>query len=281
MPATAHACAMPLPIVPAPMTPTVRCLLMRCRLPLRDVGTRDYAAAGDGALVRTSGGTGDASAHVAARARRMRDEPGEERVDQRAARRARGRTRRVEHPLVHDAAACRRAAPARRARVSVSAGSCAAVDRAPQQAARRAAGSRSARDARRSAIGASSSVNSLLWKIDLEHRLRRADRVARRISAVDRRACAACRADRRRVARRQRASIASIGSVARSHMAREQVGLVAEMPVDGAARHARRGGDLGQRRARDALGRGTRASAASSSCSRVTAALRLVLRAIA
>jgi hypothetical protein len=45
MPVTAHACAMPLPIVPAPITPTVLIVLMVSR-PCLFVSNRDYAARG-------------------------------------------------------------------------------------------------------------------------------------------------------------------------------------------------------------------------------------------
>ena len=49
--------------------------------------------------------------------------------------------------------------------------------------------------------------------------------------------------------RRRDASIASSGSSTRSHIASKQLGLVPEVPVDRAARHARLRGDLGERRA--------------------------------
>ena len=86
---------------------------------------------------------------------------------------------------------------------------------------------------------------------DLEHVLRA--RVGREaLQRADRQRRAACRAGRSSSVSPARSNIVSSGSVARSHIAREQVGLVLEVPVDGAARHAGGRRHLRQRRARHA-----------------------------
>ena len=92
-PDAAHACAMPLPIVPAPMTPALRIVVM---LSFEDAMAWEARAAwgrrrrGRAAFLRRD-------------ARRLRDESAEEHVDE--AGRGRGKIirRGIEHPLVHDA----------------------------------------------------------------------------------------------------------------------------------------------------------------------------------
>ena len=188
----------------------------------------------------------DAVGARAAGARRAQPEPGEEGVDQR--RRGRGEVvgRRVEHPLVHHADH-ERVQRLRRERVSVSGGSCP-----------RATACRRRPDRRLHAAAVvlvpvatdASSPTSSLVEDDVEH-------AARAVVGAEPRQ----RADAERAQRRQRidAGAAARAVEHRLHRQRralahrvEQVGLVAEVPVDGAARHARRRRDFGERRARHA-----------------------------
>src|SRR5690349_17561592 len=242
-PAVAHAWAMPLPIVPAPITPTCSIVCIRYPLP----NSKRELCLGDRCAFADSRGL-LAGALARGKTRRRRSHAVDEHVDQHAGGGREVMRRGIEHPVLHDAADVRVQCKCGERRVGVAGQltrrNCLLQHALDVHQAMPALALLPLRQRGHIAVEISFVLH------DLEHRLRA------RIVGEPRQ-----HGDGQHTERAERIIVRDSAGVAQHRLHRQQrplahrsaeVRLVAEMPVHRAARHARGRGDFGERAPRNA-----------------------------